>query len=135
MSRDGFFYGLFMDEALLRGKGLNPQHPRKATVKDYKLSIGKRAMLVPQPGALSYGMVFTMDDRELEALYAESGLELYRPESVRASFEDGTSAVVTTYNLERSSVAEERDAAYAAKLGAVLERLGFPAAYVRSVRG
>ena len=129
-----FFYGLFMDEALLRGKGLNPENPRKAAVHGYKLAIGKRAMLVPQADAQSFGMVFTLSDAEIEALYAEPGLEMYRPETIRASFEGGTSAPVTTYNLDRS-VMDERDVVYAAKLGAILERLGFPAAYVRSVRG
>ena len=47
---DVFFYGLFMDEDLLREKGLNPQRAALASVDGLALRIGKRAALVPTPG-------------------------------------------------------------------------------------
>ena len=129
-----FFYGLFMDENVLRAKGVQPQAPRKAVVAGYRLRIGQRAMLVPEPEARTFGMVFALTDRELESLYAEPGLESYRPESVAASFDDGTVAAVTTFNLSDAVAAGEPNSEYAAKLRAVLERLGFPAEAVRSAR-
>jgi hypothetical protein len=130
---DVFFYGLFMDEDILRNKGVHPRVPRKATVPGYRLRIGQRAMLVPQADAQTFGMVFALTEREIASLYAEPGLEMYRPESVIATFEDGMSAAVTTFNLREASAAEGANAEYAAKLGAVLQRLGFPSEYVRSV--
>ena len=44
-----FFYGLFMDEAVLRAKGVMPRTPRRATVHGMKLSLGARAFLVRSP--------------------------------------------------------------------------------------
>lgn len=46
-----FFYGLFMDEELLRGKGLEPEGGEIAAIDDFALRIGQRAALVPTPGA------------------------------------------------------------------------------------
>ena len=123
---DVFFYGLYMDQDILHAKGVDPQAPRKAVVPGYRLAIGRRALLVPQFGAQAFGMVFALTDREIESLYAEPGLEMYRPESVIASFEDGTFAAVTTFNLGEP-VPGDVDLKYAAKLRVVLERLGFRA--------
>jgi hypothetical protein len=42
-----FFYGLFMDEELLRAKGVQPRSPRQACIRGFALRIGQRATLVP----------------------------------------------------------------------------------------
>jgi len=55
-----FFYGLFMDEELLRGKGLEPQGDEIAAIDGFALRIGQRAALVPTPGAKVYGLVFSL---------------------------------------------------------------------------
>jgi hypothetical protein len=124
--KDIFFYGLFMDESVLRGKGVEPRAPRKAEVRDYQLRIGQRAMLCPQPSATAYGMVYTLSESEIDSLYGEPGFEVYHPESVVATFEDGSSSVVTTYNLQDTAATDEPNLEYVVKLRAVLERLGFP---------
>jgi hypothetical protein len=131
-TRDLFFYGLFMDEGILRDKGVNPLRPRRAVVPGYRLRIGRRALLVPQFGARAFGMVFALTDREIASLYAEPGLELYRPESVIASFEDGTFAPVTAFNLSQADAVAEPNLDYAVKLRVVFERLGFPTDELRS---
>ena len=128
--KDIFFYGLFMDEGILRAKGVEPRLPRKAVVGDYQLRIGKRAMLCPQPSAKAYGVVYALTDVEIDLLYGEPGLEMYRPESVVATFEDGSSSVVTTYNLPDTTETDEPNLEYAANLRVVLERFGFPTAYL-----
>lgn len=132
-TRDLFFYGLFMDEAILRTKGVIPLRPRKAVVPGYRLRIGRRAFLVPQFGEQAFGMVFALTDREIAALYAEPGLESYRPESVVAFFEDRSFAAVTTFNLGEADATVAVDAEYAAKLLAVFRRLGFPSDHVPGV--
>lgn len=125
--KDIFFYGLFMDESVLRAKGVEPRSPRRAVVGDYELRIGQRAMLSPRPSSQAFGMVYALTDSEIDSLYGEPGLDLYRPESVVATFEDGSSGVVTTFNLPQDTTgADEPNFEYAAKLRAVLERLGFP---------
>ena len=50
-----FFYGLFMGEELLRGKGLEPKGGEIASIDGFALRIGQRAALVPAPGAKVYG--------------------------------------------------------------------------------
>ena len=49
---NAFFYGLFMDEAVLQGSGVVPREPRKAVVSGYRLQLGQRAKMVHQFGAL-----------------------------------------------------------------------------------
>jgi hypothetical protein len=130
---DGFFYGLFMDEAVLREAGVAPANPRQAYVKDFALRIGRRATLVPSPGARAYGMLIALTHAELDRLYGAPGLEQYRPEAVVAQLIEGGSVPALCYNLLQAPAAQERNSDYAARLRAVLAKLGFPAAYVDSV--
>ena len=125
--KDIFLYGLFMDEGVLRAKGIEPRMPRKAVVRDYQLRIGQRAMLYRQPASQAFGMVYALTDGEVDSLYNDSGLEMYQPESVVATFEDGSSSEVTTFNLPSGTETGEPNLEYFAKLRLVLERLGFPA--------
>jgi hypothetical protein len=98
--KDIFFYGLFMDESVLRAKGVEARAARRAVVRDYQLKIGQRAMLVRQPSSQAYGMVYTLTDDEIDSLYNEPGLEMYHPEVVVATFEDGSSSEVITFNVQ-----------------------------------
>ena len=66
----GFFYGLFMDEAVLAEAGVAARTPRMAYVEDFGLRVGLRTTLVPEAGAKADGM-----------LYGAPGLEDYRPEA------------------------------------------------------
>ena len=122
-----FFYGLYMDEGVLRDKGVEPRHPRKAVVPGHRTRIGARATLVPRFGAQAFGMVFDVTHAELQRLYSGAGLDMYRPESVLAFFEDGSFAPVATFTLAEPPPPGEGNAGYAAKLRGVLERLGLPA--------
>ncbi len=130
---DGFFYGLFMDAGVLRESQVEPADPRRAYVDGYALRIGRRATLLPEPGARAYGMVFALTHAELERLYCAPGLEDYRPEAVVARMLDGESLPALCYNLRVAPRPEEANAEYASRLRAVLGGLGFPAEYVESV--
>ena len=72
---DVFFYGLFMDDALLREKGVNPLNRRMASVENFCLVIGERATLVPCPGQRVHGVLFSLTHAEVDALYAEASGE------------------------------------------------------------
>jgi hypothetical protein len=67
-----FLYGLFMDEELLCGKGLEPEGGEIAAIDGFALRIGQRAALVPTPGVKVYGLVFSLTRSELNRLYSES---------------------------------------------------------------
>lgn len=130
---DGFFYGLFMDAQVLRDAGTEPTNFRRAYVADFALRIGQRATLVPSPGARAYGMLIALTHAELERLYGAPGLEIYRPEAVVAHTLEGEAIPALCYNLVQAPKSHERNPEYAVRLQSVLEDLGFPAEYVKSV--
>ena len=131
---DAFFYGLFMDAAVLRQAGAKPSNFRRAHVADFALRIGQRATLVPSPGARAYGMLVSLTHAELEQLYGAPGLEAYRPEAVLAHASEGGTVSALCYNLVQAPEPHERNPEYAKRLRSVLENLGFPAEYIASVR-
>lgn len=129
-----FFYGLFMDEALLRAKGLNPEHRRTASVEDFQLVIGERATLVRREGANTYGVVYTLTRGEVESLYSDESVSAYRPEVLTARLADGSAEEVVCFNLPAPPAAGERNTLYASKLKELAARIGLPADYVSSIR-
>jgi hypothetical protein len=128
-----FFYGLFMDVARLRRQAVVPVHARRAFVEGFTLRIGERATLIPAAGARAYGMLMALTHQDVALLYAAPGLEQYRPEAVLAQTLEGEAVPALCYNLAEPPPAGERNPAYAAQLAAVLQGLGFPAAYVASI--
>jgi hypothetical protein len=133
MSIDAFFYGLYMDDAVLRGAGVTPRSPRKASAHGYALRIGKRATLVTAPGSVAWGMVYALTPDDLAKLYGAPGLEAYRPEQIEVALENRALIPVRVYNLAQPPAADERNPDYAEKLKAAMTRLGFPASYVASI--
>jgi len=131
---DGFFYGLFMDVQVLREAGANPSNLRRAYVTGFALRIGRRATLVPSPGGRAYGMLISLTHVELDRLYGAPGLAASRPEAVAADLAGGAVVPALCYNLPEAPEPHERNPEYALRLKGVLERLGFPAEYVESVK-
>lgn len=129
-----FFYGLFMDEALLREKGLRPARRRTARVDDFRLVIGARATLVPREGCEVYGVLFSLTPGEVDALYSEESVAAYRPEAVCAQLSDGTAVPALCFNLPAPPADVKRNPSYASKLRALAARVGLPADYVSSIR-
>jgi len=131
---DVFFYGLFMDEAFLRAKGITSPDLRVASVPGFQLRIGNRATLVPVPEGRVIGVVASLFHSELEQLYGEPGVQAYKPEAVLAHLPDGESLAVLCFNLVESPTAGEHNPEYAARLRALATRLQFPPDYVSSIQ-
>jgi hypothetical protein len=129
-----FFYGLFMDEALLREKGMNPREGRMASVENFSLAIGARATLVPCPGRTAHGVIFSLTHTEVDALYGEASVSAYRPEAVAAQLEDGSFIPALCFNLPMPPATTERNPQYASKLRELAERIGLPSSYVSSIQ-
>ncbi|HEX8000793.1 MAG TPA: gamma-glutamylcyclotransferase family protein [Pyrinomonadaceae bacterium] len=129
-----FFYGLFMDEALLRAKGINPLNRRTAVVENFSLVIGARATLVPRAGQTVYGVLFRLTHAEVDALYSEASVSAYRPEAVSARLADGSIVSALCFNLPAPPSTGERNPQYAAKLRELAERIGLPQSYVSSIQ-
>ncbi len=131
---DVFFYGLFMDDELLRSKGLSPQRAELASVDGFALRIGQRAALVPAPGGRVHGVVASLTLSELDRLYSEPSLEAYRPDAVLAQLAAGGVIAALCYNLPEPPSPAERNPEYAARLRVVAQKVGLPPDYVASLR-
>jgi hypothetical protein len=132
-SIDIFFYGLFMDEALLRAKGLDPQNPRLAAVDNFNLVIGERATLIPRLGETVHGFLFSLTHKEIDSLYADSSVRVYRPEAVLAKVKNDSAVPALCFNLPTVPLDGKRNPQYAAKLKELAERVGLPAEYAAKI--
>ena len=130
---DVFFYGLFMDEDLLRAKGVTPMDIRPASILGFQLRIGNRATLVPAQAGRVFGRIASLSHVELEQLYSEPSLQAYKPEAVLAQLTNGETRPALCFNLAEPPSLQERNPDYASKLRALAERLDFPADYVASI--
>ncbi len=128
-----FFYGLFMDAAILQEKQVIPVNPRPAVLEGFQPVIGRRATLVPRAGARVYGMLFSLTHSELARLYAGPDLEPYHPEAVLTRTLDGAPVPALCYSLPEAPPPEERNGEYAARLQDLLRRLRFPEDYVATL--
>jgi hypothetical protein len=131
---DVFFYGLFMDEDLLRSKGVTPANIRSASLKGYQLRIGDRATLVPAQSGLVFGLVISLSHADLEQLYSEPSVQAYKPEAVLVQLLDGEKLPALCFNLIEPSSTHERNTEYAFKLRALAKRMNFPEEYVASIQ-
>jgi len=100
---DVFFYGLFMDEDLLRGKGLKPEGAELAAVDGLALRIGQRAALVPSAGAQVYGVIMSLTLSELDRLYSEPSVQAYQPQAVLAQLTSGGTIESSLTVFQRSA--------------------------------
>src|SRR5215472_14128515 len=114
-----FFYGLFMDQDLLREKGLTPNRGELAWVDGFALRIGRRAALVPRPGGRAHGVVVSLPLGELDRLYSEPSLRGYEPQAVLAHLAAGGAIAALCYNLPEAPLPGDRNPEYASKLRAV----------------
>jgi hypothetical protein len=130
---DVFFYGLFMDEVLLREKGVHPENRRIASLENFCLVIGARATLVPCPGQTAHGVIFSLTHGEVDALYAEASVSVYRPEAVSARLVDGSLIPALCFNLPSPPAIEEQNPQYVTKLRELAARIGLPSDYGLSI--
>ncbi len=121
---DVFFYGLFMDADLLRAKGLHPANARRGCVQDMAVRAGKRAALAASPGSLARGMVMQLTHGELERLYSEPSVAMYKPEAVLVELFDGRTVAALCFNLPTASLPGEEETGYVEALRDLRQRLG-----------
>ena len=129
-----FFYGLFMEAALLEEMGLHPEVLGPALLRNYRISIGRKATLTPVPGSSCYGVLIDLPDEEAVALYASPGVADYRPEPVTAVLlQDHSLQHSLCYNLPEETPRGERNPEYSKKLAALAKELGFPSTYAQQI--
>jgi hypothetical protein len=128
-----FFYGLFMDTGVLARKGVRAIDPKIARLAGYRLRIGKRATLVPDPIESVYGIRMRVSTDDLGRLYSEPSVVDYRPEAVRVVLGDGQTVEARCYNLPSSLEQSEPNPGYAATLHELAARLGLPQSHLDKI--
>ena len=76
---DVFFYGLFMDVALLQQQGIQPANVRRARVEGFDVVIAERATLVPRAARTVFGVLISLTHEDVTHLYADASVQDYRP--------------------------------------------------------
>ncbi|MFT5140780.1 MAG: hypothetical protein ACI9H8_001976 [Lysobacterales bacterium] len=127
-----FFYGLFMDPELLKGKGLSPSNPMLACIKGYGLRIGERASIVKSENECAYGLIVSLEQKEIEALYGEESVLDYIPEKITAVNSSGENIDATTYTLPSEKL-KGRNKDYAKTLAILAKKLGLPSDYIEEI--
>jgi len=121
---DVFFYGLYMDEEILKSKGVEPRNKRKALAYGYELRLGNMATLLRKENAKAYGMVYSLTHEEIDILYKNSGLTQYVNEALMVELEDKSSIVTLCSILLDEPKDDERNDEYYQKLVSCIEKYG-----------
>ncbi len=127
-----FFYGLFMDEALLAKKGVTASNAVIGHVDGFGLRIGERATLLRSRDGRAYGVMMDIVPSDAKTLYSEDSVADYVPESVCVETEDGSKFDATCYNLPIDKVTGTNKE-YAESLLVVATKLGFPVSYLDQI--
>ena len=128
-----FFYGLFMDAEALRSKGVDPTNIRRATVRGFSMRIGQRATLVPDAAGQVCGIVMNLSHDDIDRLYAEPTVRVYRPEAVVCEIDESIPVPALCFNLPVPPSARERNPDYASKLKELARRLELPQEYINRI--
>lgn len=129
---EGFFYGLYMDSDLLVKSGYNPTHPQLACLDGFRIDLRGPIKLIPDSGKSAWGMVFTLPEADLHAMYSGPNTRDYQPCTMMAKTPDGSVVRVRCYNRDPIAGAEfNRE--YLDKLIVVARKANLPEEYIREL--
>lgn len=128
-----FFYGLFMDKAVLAEQGIAPSGAAIGYLDGYELRIGERATLLRSTGARAYGVVMNITIDEVQNLYSQSNVADYVSEPVTVELPDESKVEAVCYNLPGDKIIGTNQK-YAESLLEVAISLGFPESYLDKIR-
>ena len=131
---DVFFYGLFMDKVLLEEKGCAAINDRLASVDGFSLRIGKRATLIPSANNSVYGIIMSLSHNDIDKLYSEESVSMYRSEAVLVKLSDGTIVPALCFNLPVPPAPGEHNPDYVVKLKKLAGKLKLPDNYIQSIK-
>jgi len=123
---DVFFYGLYMDEEILKSKNVTPRNKRAAIAPGYKLRIGKMATLLRENNAQAFGMVYSLTHAEITSLYEGSGLTSYVAESIVIQTKQNKTIAALCCNLLAPPSEQENNIEYLEKLKVCMKKYELP---------
>ncbi len=122
-----------MDPSLLQATGYRPGKATVAHLNGYRLCIGNRATLLPDPEGCAYGTVMQLTADELVWLYSGDGVQDYGPGEEQVVLRAGQKLAVVPYLLPAHKLAGT-NSDYAVELAKVAQKMGLPDAYVQQIR-
>ena len=127
-----FFYGLFMDEVLLKKMGIRPSNVTLAHIEGYGLRIGERASVVESENETVHGVVMSLNNENVDNLYSAESVSDYIPECLIAIDSNNEPLRVISYNLPLAKLTGQNKE-YAKSLSLVAKKIGLPLEYVRDI--
>ena len=123
---DVFFYGLYMDEEILKSKNVEPRNKRIAFANDYQLRVGNMATLLRKKDSQAHGLVYSLTHDEVDILYKKSGLNDYISESILVELDDGSKIATLCCILFNPPASNDRNPEYFKKLKLCMESYDLP---------
>jgi len=120
-----------MDEGVIRAAGVEAIAAGRGTAHGCALRIGRRAVLVPEPGAVTEGVAMLMWRDDAAALYEDPELVAYEPQPIFVVLEGGEPCDAICWNAPYEPA--ERDEEYARRLREAARRAGLSDAYIASL--
>ena len=121
---DVFFYGLYMDEEILKSKNIPIRNQRSGYIDNYALRIGNLATLMRTENSRAYGMVYAMTQKEIVSLYEGAGLDAYITEALLCKLSDKSKIPVLCKNLAEAPKEDESNDGYFSKLKSCMAKYG-----------
>lgn len=127
-----FFYGLFMDEDILKEQGVTPLDSKLVCLAEYGLRVGDRATLEYSESERVFGSLMRLDSKELERLYSEQSVADYVPIKVTTIDMQGKPIEAIAYILSMEKVSG-KNRKYAKSLAEIAKKIGLPKEYVKEI--
>jgi hypothetical protein len=130
-----FFYGSFMNPAVLAKAEVHPTDLQMARLDGWRLSIAPRATLIPSESDSVHGVVARLSHADLDKLYAKDwfGFGTYLPEAVTVTDTTGRRLPAMCYiawQTEGGRPAHD----YVDKILSIAREYSFPEDYVRHIQ-
>jgi len=123
---DVFFYGLYMDDSILKNLGVVVSHKKPVYVEGYRLRIGKNATLLREENSRAYGVVCSLSHSDIHRLYAARGLANYVPEAITVRTSEGRGFAAICYVLLTPPHEDEINSDYYQTLVSCMKVYGLP---------
>jgi cation transport regulator ChaC len=130
-----FFYGSYMNRAVLTEAGLTPHSWEVGSLAGFDIHIRPRANLVAAAGATVWGILATATHADLERLYAHARNvlgEVYLPHPVLVELPGGSYRPALCY-ISPHMEARPADRDYIERILAPAREHGFPADYLQRI--
>ena len=130
-----FFYGSFIDVAVLKRFGMVPDSVEVVTLNGFDISIGPLATIVAKDRGTVYGILVKVTPDEVANLYAHDWVSAYRPEAVLVETNDGRTVAALCYVAPEPDDPRRPADEYLDRIESAARGLEFPESYIAMLEG